>query len=512
MTPSYNLVDQPFLPCLMADGPAGELGLRECLARAHEVREVWDGSPLVTAALHRLLLAVLHRVLGPASLTEWKALWAAGRFDSARLDDYWAKWGDRFDLFDAGRPFYQTAGFRTDDPAGVSRLAHEWASGNNPTLFDHTLDADPPAVTPGTAARLLVGLQGWALGGGRSATGYTSHAPLVQGAVVVARGLTLFETLMLNMVAYNAESPLPADDDAPVWERAPTPPSAGPEFPAGYLDYLTWQSRTLALHPEVAGGNVVVRRVSLAQGRRLSPAGVPDPMMAYRRDEQAGERALRLGEDRAVWRDSGALFQTNQQFGRRPASFNWLAQLCAEGVVPRHRRFDLSVFGLNSDQAKVNFWRHDRMPLPTEYLGDVDLVETLRSALSTAEDVADGLREAVRVTAQVALAPGGQADRKRVAALLEELAPERAYWSRLEVPFRRFFVALAEADDPQPAVRGWVCGELAARAREAFDRTAGRLDGIARLLRAVARGRQHLDRRLAAATTPYREEAHEQTV
>lgn len=62
--PEFNLVDQSWIPCLLRDGgKPQELSLRDTLIGAHEIRELCDDSPLVTVSLHRLLLAVLHRVV-----------------------------------------------------------------------------------------------------------------------------------------------------------------------------------------------------------------------------------------------------------------------------------------------------------------------------------------------------------------------------------------------------------------------------------------------------------------
>lgn len=514
MSFSFNLVDEPFIPCVLPDGTSAELGLRETLQRAPDIREVRDASPLVTAALHRLLLAILHRNFGPANLKAWKRLWQAGRFDPGPLADYWQRCRGRFDLFDSTQPFYQTAGFRTKEPSSVSRLFHELASGNNATLFDHTLDDNPPALTPAVAARLVIAHQSFAIGGGKSETGYTSHAPLIQGAVVFPQGDTLFETLLLNLIAYNADEPFPAKNDTPVWERGAESPTQGPPAPAGYLDYLTWQSRTLALQPESDEGRTVVRRVFYAQGRKLDAPNLTDPAMAYRKDENLGWRAIRLSDHRELWRDSGALFQlTGNGQGKRPDCFNWLARLVADGALLSSQRYDFAVYGLCSDKAKVNFWRADRMPLPLAYLNDAELVSHLQQALQQAEDVGKALREAVWRAASLALAPTtGKADKDRVSDLVESLAPGRLYWSRLEVPFRQFMVRLASSGEAADAeVARWVCEVLAREARAAFEGTVGRMDHSARVLRAVTGGRFRLGAGLNTITGPYLEVLHEQT-
>ena len=83
-TPTFNLVDQPWIPCVWLDGRRELLGLEAVLVRAHELRDIYDDSPLVTVSLHRLLLALVHHALrGPARMSDWATLWrnGEGRFD-----------------------------------------------------------------------------------------------------------------------------------------------------------------------------------------------------------------------------------------------------------------------------------------------------------------------------------------------------------------------------------------------------------------------------------------------
>src|SRR5262245_6008272 len=75
MMPSFNLLEEGWIPCVMSDGEARELSLRNALIEADRIREIFDTSPLVTAALHRLLLAVLWRCFPMRGQAEWKTLW-----------------------------------------------------------------------------------------------------------------------------------------------------------------------------------------------------------------------------------------------------------------------------------------------------------------------------------------------------------------------------------------------------------------------------------------------------
>ena len=291
---TFDLVDEPWIPCIRADdGMVVELGIRQALTEAPALREISDPSPLVTAALHRLLLAILHRTHGPATMREWAAIWEASAFDTARLDAYLDGHRDRFDLFDPERPFYQTTGVRADypdylKPMGV--LAHELLLGTPPTLFQQV--PDDLSFSPARAARTVVALQAFAVGGLISYQAkhgepdkpfkYSQDAPLKKGAVVLNRGASLFETLMLNLHRYAGDKGFPwdfdPDDDLAAWERLISTDDdrawqeGADRAPTGYIDLLTWQSRRLRLVPERDGDAVVVRQAVVVRGPGF-PAG-----------------------------------------------------------------------------------------------------------------------------------------------------------------------------------------------------------------------------------------------
>jgi CRISPR system Cascade subunit CasA len=98
MTFTFNLIDQGWIPCIGADGRIQELSLRRCLTEAHHFTGIAGRTPLETAAIYRLLLAVLHSALrGPKNRAAWEALWGAGTFEICWLKDYLDKWEYRFD-------------------------------------------------------------------------------------------------------------------------------------------------------------------------------------------------------------------------------------------------------------------------------------------------------------------------------------------------------------------------------------------------------------------------------
>ena len=60
---SFDLIEEKWLPCVMLDNSLKSLSLRDVLTDAHNIRELIGDSSPVTIALHRLLLAILHRAL-----------------------------------------------------------------------------------------------------------------------------------------------------------------------------------------------------------------------------------------------------------------------------------------------------------------------------------------------------------------------------------------------------------------------------------------------------------------
>lgn len=538
MAPHFNLIDEPWLPCVLPDGGQVELGLRDALSRAATIVEIVGETPPTTAALHRLLLAVLHRCLGPADAAAWEMAWRRGSFDMAAIDPYLAEWRPRFDLFDDQRPFYQTAPIEADLFGSIAKLLFQ--ADNNPTLFDHAQTAAPPSLPPARAARLLLLMQAFDTGGLKSGTGADRSAkagPLIQCAVVLVRGANLFQTLMLNLVRYQPAVGWPwhfdAARDRPAWER-PEPARPEDRYPNGYLDLLTWQSRRLRLLPEVTeDGAVVVRQAALMKGYQF-PDGFNrrghETMVAFRENtaKNAPDPFPPVGfrEERALWRDSLAFLQTRPGEGERPRSLEWLGELAHDGIIESTAHLQLDLLGLAADRAKLLFWRHDRLTVPAVYLEEADrdhpLFDALRASLDLAERVARLLKAGsvavwadgaplraknkdvwtaspVRVLAEELLGANGA-----VADLVEHLAPERGYWWQLEGAFQDLLLNLPrdEVIDADGIRRygtvqapRWATA-VGEAARRAFDETIAGLDSSATGMRAVAKADREFRRLL----------------
>ncbi|MCL5026307.1 MAG: type I-E CRISPR-associated protein Cse1/CasA [Chloroflexi bacterium] len=530
--PHFDLLQEGWIPCVMLGGSnAQELNLKETLVRACEIQELSDPSPLVTLALHRLLLAVLHRVFGPKDTGDWALLWNNG-WDNARLEEYFARESvrDRFNLFDDEHPFYQTGDldFKYEKP--IANLAHQMASGGNPmALFDHTQDC---CLRPAEAARYLIAFQSYAVEGLLSfenpADRSADAAPLVKGASVLVRGEDLFRTLMLNLHQYNAEEREPFEvsgEDLPAWEQD-EPTRAEDRHPAGYLDLLTWQSRRVRLLPPESDGEPV-RSVVIMKGRQFPTLGYrhgKETMLAFRCVQKAAKGqdpwpAVGFREDRVVWRDSLALFQAVEGRHTPPKMLTWLADLVSVEALPRSLTLPLELFGLCTDQAKVMLWRHEHLPLPVDYLGKDELVDALGKGLDLAEKGEAALRQSARTMAGLILAPdsdrpeGRQPKAELVSALATRLLPGRSYWAQLETPFHRLLVRLPtdvihhDGIDTYgtAALREWA-QTIRRAALDAFESSAGGLGISNASAKATARAESRLRGKLRRALADYLDE------
>jgi CRISPR system Cascade subunit CasA len=502
MRATFDLIESPWLPCIREDGTPVELGLRQGLAHAHELRELHAESPPVTAALHRLLLAVLHRVFGPASHKEWADLWNPGRWDETALDSYLDRWRDRFDLFHPERPFYQAADERVKAKS-VASLIQEVASGNNPTLFDHHTDAGGLAVAPNRAARALVAVQAFGLAHpcDPSQKLYFTDGPCARGICFLVQGDCLFETLALNLLRYPDDIVMPHQaDDRPAWEMDHPfqPPRTRPR---GYLDYLTWQNRRVLFAVPPASTGALVNEMTVAPGLRLD-SDVRDPMKHYHQDQKRGPRPLPFVEERALWRDSAALFQLWQAEYIPPRSFDWLAALADRGHLDQSQTRRCLALGLRAYQDRVDFYRADRVPLPFAYLREKGLVQHLQIALDMAETASHQLwgatntLAALLLSAESDLEDGHRPTAGDVKPLIRHWGAERPYWSRLEIPFMEAVQTLPR--DPDGTLEQWR-GAVLRAAWEAFDHVAEGLAHDPRALKAVVRASGKLAAGLAKA-------------
>jgi len=553
---SFNLVTEKWIPCILPDGTREDKSIREALIDAPEIQEIFDESPLVTGALHRLLLAILHRSFkhgyGPIDNKEWNEIWIQGHFHQELFERYLELHRDRFDLFDDNYPFYQCVSLASEDaspksePISVGNLLHDSAIYlNKATLFDHGIEATLQFLTPAEASRFLVAFQSYAIGGFSSLSkprvkgeGSAKGAPLVKGALCFVQGNNLFETLMLNMVIFSPEGdePLPSEnDDKPAWELdVETRPEES--IVKGYFHLLTWQSRRICFIPEYdRSGNVVIGNVLIRKGNQLPDNNTlsgKDPMLAFYKRLKPGEGQdpwppVTFHKDREMWRDSLSLFQSIEEKNARPKILDWVNDRIENGYLQPSAVYHTSLLGLVSVQATIALWHHERLPLPLKYLQDETLVSNLKEALEIAEEAgrllgpgfvniefldkrgnqkSASVPSPLRTLASEILPKdrNGKAAPDVVRKTIDSLSPARPYWAALGIVFNRLVIDLAqdESEGRRTSLGRWA-SEIRNAARGAFEETARSLDRTGRMLKAVSLAGNEFDTRLFNILKPY---------
>ncbi|MFI9388974.1 type I-E CRISPR-associated protein Cse1/CasA [Kutzneria sp. NPDC052558] len=475
----FDLLTRPWIPVVDLAGERREVSLARLILGAHQFRRIVAEAPPMTAALHRLVLAVMHRAYAPRDDEQWSELWSRRRLPFAPLHAYLTEHRARFDLLDQDRPFLQCPKLGVKAWSSAAKLVPFRASGNNVTLFDHTTDAETVALPLAEAARWLVTAQAFDPGGMKTPFDKdksSERAPCNYFGVVVVEGATLRETLLLNTHEYSPDDerpPMTGPDDRPAWED-PQAPRAEPDLrpPLGWTDLLTWPSRRILLGASEHDGRPVVDKVVITPGVRLrSQLPEVELMAAFRQPTLNGKPKkdapllpVRLREVRGVWRHSVELLLAgDDRTRRRPRMLDQIATLAEHGHLPDDTVYTLRIFGqqLDKNNAVVESWAEEEILAPVALLRarDASVSNLLGYAVKLADDVGDALR---------ALERDHRGDMRGEPASTIDLD----YWPRLPSPFAEFTrtlgAALRAGGENATAVQGWATAVRAA-ARTAAD-------------------------------------------
>lgn len=427
----FNLIDEPWIPVRLPDGTRSELGIKDTLLQANEIAVIEDSSPLVVAALHRFLLAVLYRSLeGPTDIGQAKALFREG-LPNEKISGYLETWRDRFWLFDDRYPFGQVATFEPKNWRAWTVLAAEHNADNAKILFDHIPVTAAGFITPAVATRWMLATQTFSVSCGKSELSHTGTAPSATAAMVLPVGRCLQDTLLFCLVPQNREV---IAMDQPLWAQLPESverlKASFQRHCTGLADRYTWQIRAIRFEPNP---HDVISRLALASGVGCQSFDQIDPMLAYRIDERKGKLPLQF-RDRGIWRDFDSLFPDSTRLA--PQVIEHTARLTAMDRT----RFPQSivVLGQANNKAKIEFWRMERFVLPLALAGDRSVRAEIHGLLFEAEQTQTALWSACSSFARNILGRGKRTpDKKDIRKFVDQMAVSPLYWSLLEAEFHK---------------------------------------------------------------------------
>lgn len=446
--PHFNLIDEPWIPVRYPDGRSGELGIRETLLTAACIAEIQDASPLVVAALHRFLLAVLYRALeGPTDGQQARA-WFKGGLPTERITSYLARWAHRFDLFDETHPFGQNPYVPAKQIEPWTKLTAEFNGTSNRTLFDHTNTRMLEARPAKECARWLISTMNFSISGGR---GYFP-SPSANGIMCFVLGKNLAKTLLFNLVPY--QNRFVQHADSAIWERDPPvlPFSAPKRTVSGYADLYTWPARMVLLVPD-GDGRVRDTRFVSGFGSDL-PDNFADPFQPYRIDEKFGRVPLRFDANKGTWRDFDSLLPDAEN--RAPQTVSRSFEL-VRGTSERPDAFLVLGLRYEPPNANVDFWRMDRFHLPEHLRLDQCIRSDIHAMLSAADESQTSLWQGCMSFARDSLSRGAREPTKAdLKNFVRQMPVTDNYWSALEPRFHQVLREYSDERDPEEIRLMWL--------------------------------------------------------
>jgi CRISPR system Cascade subunit CasA len=391
------------------------VGLVDLFLRAHEIADFSVPVPPAASGLWRILYLMTARITGLDDPDVWESYksWKrernqalhAGHFEKERVEGYFSRYSDRFNLFDPARPWLQDPRLAAECPktTGVNKLVAGRVTGNNLVWLSHGTDLAPQPLPAAEAVWYLLTWLYYGPSGkitARTVQGHTESnmtaGPLRSRISFHPLGRTLYESLLAGLV-HPGHYDKGTDQDLAPWEAEVLPDPRGfPPFPYGLSAPLTGQFRhAILLSPSPDGSEVTDARITWAW-RQASP-DVRDPYLVYdtaRSREGVYARYAKL--DRAVWRDLDALLlEDGSGASHRPVVFTALPDVPEEVA----RALRIRAIGFDQDGQVIDRQWFTATTPPVLVLGkghEYRYGYGIKVAREAAERVGQDLQKALR--------------------------------------------------------------------------------------------------------------------
>ena len=492
-SPDFNLCNEPWIPVLYVSGQTQEVSLKQLFDESNSIRKIHSGDATTDVAILGVAVVIFFRAV-LENKEEYGELYRepkkwiqnislGGSEQLYFVQDYLKKYQDRFNLFDAERPFMQVADLHTSkgEVKPVSRLVLDSES----EYFSMRAEQALTSLSYAEAARYLVTVQAYDYSGIKSGA---VGDPRVKGGKgyplgvgwygttgkIIVHGENLIETLLycldyeqlLNVEKVNGQSHRIALQDKSVWERElpdtaapraykggdPTKYKDEPAPAAGMCEILTWQSRRVRLFPE----NGRVTGVLVSNGDKWFDRNTyTDPLTAYRFSKNQSTQTNPVwmpkahSAERTLWRGGDALLMrldSSQIKQDKPAPV--IRQISSGKYFPAGAKANVQLVGMvyGNQSAVIE--------------GTIDESLSLELALLTEQGarISTTVRENIQITMDAAIALGQYAGNLLRAAGKEyEFRPSVTESSlhRMEDEFRSWLADLSVSDDVSTQAAKW---------------------------------------------------------
>ncbi|WP_314453930.1 type I-E CRISPR-associated protein Cse1/CasA [Rothia aeria] len=492
-SPDFNLCNEPWIPVLYVSGQTQEVPLKQLFDESDSIRKIHSGDATTDVAILGVAVAIFFRAV-LENTEEYGELYrepkkwiqnisSGGSEQLYFVQDYLKKYQDRFNLFDAERPFMQVADLHTSkgEVKPVSRLVLDSES----EYFSMRAEQTLTSLSYAEAARYLVTVQAYDYSGIKSGA---VGDPRVKGGKgyplgvgwygttgkIIIHGENLIETLLycidyeqlLNVEKVKGKSHRIALQDKPVWERElpdtaapraykggdPTKYKDEPAPATGMCEILTWQSRRVRLFPE----NGRVTGVLVSNGDKwLDRNTYTDPLTAYRFSKNQSTQTHYVwmpqthSVERTLWRGADALLtrlSSSQEKQNKPATV--IRQISSGKYFSPDTKTKIQLVGMvYGTQSSI-------------VEETIDEAVTLELGILTEQgaEISAMVRDNIQLTMDAAIALGQYAGNLLRAAGKEyEFRPSvtESILHRMEDEFRSWLADLSVSDDVSAQAAKW---------------------------------------------------------
>jgi len=485
---SFSLWNTPWITTLSKNRKLEELGICDCLVRAHQIREIQEIHSVYAFGVYRLLIAILQSMYGNQGAEPVRALLKAGSLPEKAIEAFGAKHAHRFDLFSKKFPFMQDCRVLPDldteskketyavsiygetlNLSPVARMFFEMPSGINTTHFSGLYEHEQ-AVCPKCAAHGILAIPSFTTIGG---VGYSNSINDAPPLYVLPTGATLFETLIFSIITnekYLYEKR--ALTDIPLWESDNVVSDETLDT-VGYCQSLLFPARRLRLFPEQTdrkctrcgqSDGLLINNIYYAPGFKYSTLKHPrkwlDPFVAYREDttQPSGEEnriPVRYDASRDTWKDFSYLLlgsETREDKGDKKQQSNKYRVLRPKvientleilGDNESWSSFNFRVIGLHTNQAKVIQWIESGLPMSRSLFNDQRKHKAIQQYLACSF----GLENAISSALFTAYKMSDSENPDALKQMRER--GKKEFWAASEKEFWRFLNAITELSEPE---------------------------------------------------------------
>ncbi len=473
-SPTFNLWSELWITVEQPSTQLDTLNPQDVLTHAHQIHALYDSSPLVVAAVHRLLVAILQDIYQPQHPPDLVALWQHGRFHPEKIIEFGHRYADRFDLFSEDAPFLQTSDLslqpaKEDKAKPVAYLLQEQSAGTAVTHYNHAYDASQTFCAHCAAKGLLL-TPPFASSGGAGIKPSINGVPPIY---VFPGGDTLFDSLTASLTtpAYQPTPSQTVKKDEAWWQR-PLPVTIGKSHElrrVGYLHSLLFPARRVRLHPQKlahpctrcgtqTAWGVGTMVYEMGESRPKTASFWRDPFAAYRIPKKAKENPLpiRPFPNRALWREFDGLFlpdkadETSGLKATRPAILDQLEDVWRENraALP-FQEVPLRTIGLRTDmKMKIFEWEEAGFTVPPRLLTSAEAAHTIKMSIEFAVRSEGTLKS----TFNQYFGGGGKSE--RYAALKQQMSQQ--YWQLLGEEFQQYILQFSTTADSETLFHQWL--------------------------------------------------------